>query len=190
MLRLAGLAGIMMLVALPAPAYALDIVSNDLGGHIEPYVARLAMADARNEPVRIGAVECDSSCTLFLAARRACISPQAVFGFHAPWIGMPTGGTVDPEMVSMFSRSYKPALRSLFLAHVRKTRDTVPGPLLKLSGLQLAGLGYRLCDDGGSQQIAADRFRRQDAGNRAGKINPSAQASGSEFSLSRWLGLR
>jgi hypothetical protein len=190
MLRLPALAGMTMLVALSAPAHAFEITDNDLGGLVEPYVLRLAAAEARGEPVRIGAVQCNSSCTLFLAARRACVSSQAVFGFHAPWIGLPSGGTVDPKMVSMFSRAYKPALRRLFLAHVDRTKDIVPGPLMKLSGLQLASLGYRLCDDAGAPQIAADRSRSQIAHSRAGKINPSAQASSFEFSLARWLGFR
>ena len=55
----------------------------------------LARAEARGEQVRIGAVECNSSCTLFLAARRSCVSPEAVFGFHAPWAGAATGGVVE-----------------------------------------------------------------------------------------------
>jgi hypothetical protein len=131
-----------------APAFALDVTSPDYGGRVEGYASRLAMANARGERVRIGAVDCNSSCTLFLSARHSCVSPGAVFGFHAPWYGTQSSGVVDPQMTSYFASSYKPALRRLFLAHVRNTGHAAPGPLLKLSGLQLASLGYRLCDGG------------------------------------------
>ncbi len=177
MLRSLGLAGATALVLLCAPAQALDVVRDDHGGRVEPYAERLAIAEARGEPVRIGAVACDSSCTLFLAARRACVSRQAVFGFHAPWIGEPDGGVVDRELTGMFARSYKPALRRLFLQHVRNTADTVPGPLLKLSGAQLASLGYRLCDESNVLRTASTRAPRV----VRSRIEPSAMASGRWF---------
>lgn len=145
MLRSHGLAGMMTLALFSAPANAFDVVSPDYGGRVEPYAARIAMAQARGEPVRIGPVECDSSCTLYLAARRSCVSPGAVFGFHAPWVGGPTSGVVDRQMTAVFASAYKPPLRRIFLKHVRNSRGVVPGPLLRLSGAQLGGLGYRLC---------------------------------------------
>jgi hypothetical protein len=49
-------------------------------------------------------------------------------------------------MTAVFASAYKPPLRRIFLSHVRNSHGAVPGPLLKLSGAQLAGLGYRLCD--------------------------------------------
>lgn len=145
MLRSFGLAGMMTLVLFSVPAKAFDVVDHDYGGRVEPYVARVQEAQARGEPVRIGAVECDSSCTLYLAAKRSCVSPGAVFGFHAPWVGGPTSGVVDPQMTAVFASAYKPPLRRIFLNHVRNSRGVVPGPLLKISGAQLASLGYRLC---------------------------------------------
>jgi hypothetical protein len=145
MLRSYGLAGLMTLVLFSAPANAFDVSNHDYGGRVEPYVARLAQAQARGEEVRIGPVECDSSCTLFLAARRSCVSPGAVFGFHAPWVGGPNSGMVDRQMTAVFASAYKPPLRRIFLNHVRNSRGMVPGPLLKISGAQLASLGYRLC---------------------------------------------
>jgi hypothetical protein len=145
MLRSYGLAGLMTLVLFSAPANAFDVSNHDYGGRVEPYVARLAQAQARGEEVRIGPVECDSSCTLFLAARRSCVSPGAVFGFHAPWVGGPNSGMVDRLMTAVFASAYKPPLRRIFLNHVRNSRGMVPGPLLKISGAQLASLGYRLC---------------------------------------------
>lgn len=145
MLRSFGLAGLMTLVLFSAPASAFDVVNSDYGGRVEPYAARLAQAEARGEPVRIGPVECDSSCTLYLAAKRSCVSPGAVFGFHAPWVGTPSSGVVDPQMTAVFASAYKPPLRRVFLNHVRATRGMVPGPLLRMTGAQLAAYGYRLC---------------------------------------------
>ncbi|WP_424362593.1 hypothetical protein [Methylocystis parvus] len=147
MLRSYGLAGMMTLVLFSAPASAFDVTGPDYGGRVEPYVARLAHAQARGEEVRIGPVECDSSCTLYLAARRSCVSPGAVFGFHAPWVGGPTSGVVDRQMTAVFASAYKPPLRRIFMNHVRNSRGMVPGPLLKISGAQLASLGYRLCGE-------------------------------------------
>ncbi len=147
MLRSYGLAGMMTLVLCSAPAQAFDVVDHDYGGRVEPYAARVAQAQARGEPVRIGPVECDSSCTLYLAARQSCVSSGAVFGFHAPWVGGPTSGVVDRQMTALFASAYKPPLRRIFLRHVRNSRGMVPGPLLKISGAQMASLGYRLCDE-------------------------------------------
>jgi hypothetical protein len=127
------------------PAQAFDIFSNDYGGRVEPYAARVAAAGMRGEPIRIGPVECDSSCTLYLSARNSCVDRNAVFGFHAPWIGNPTGGVVDRRMTAIFADSYRAPLRRVFLNHVRNSHGQVPGPLLRLSGRQLASLGYRLC---------------------------------------------
>jgi hypothetical protein len=145
MLRSFGLAGMMTCVLISAPANAFDVVRHDYGGRVEPYVARLSAAQSRGEPVRIGPVECDSSCTLYLGARNSCVHPGAVFGFHAPWVGGPNSGVVDPQMTAVFASAYKPPLRRIFMNHVRATRGMVPGPLLKLTGVQLASLGYRLC---------------------------------------------
>lgn len=172
MLRSLGLAGISALVLLSTPASAFDVVNNDYGGHIEPYAARAAAAERRGEPVRFGNVECDSSCTLLLAAPKACVSPRAVFGFHAPWYGTPDHGVIDPKMTAMFARSYKPGLRRLFLEHVHNTGGAAPGPLLRLTGLQLASLGYRLC--GQTETAQASHSRRYVARNHFGPINPYA----------------
>lgn len=188
MLRSLGLAGTMALALLSTSASAFDVTHNDYGGPVEPYAARLSVAQARGEPVRIGAVECDSSCTLFLAARNSCVSPQAVFGFHAPWVGEPSGGVIDPRLMAMFAHSYKPALRRLFLAHVRNTGGAVPGPLMKLSGAQLGSLGYRVCGEGESQQAFVGRGRRVARANGLGRIHPSAQAGSPEYPIERWFG--
>jgi hypothetical protein len=135
----------MALVLGSAPASALDVNRTDHGGRVDRYAARLAAANARDEPIRIGAVDCDSSCTLFLSARRACVSPRAVLGFHAPWFGSKTRGVLDPQMTAFFAQSYKPPLRRVFLNHVRDTGYAAPGPLLHISGAQLARMGYNLC---------------------------------------------
>ncbi len=125
------------------PAHALDVF-NDYGGRVEPYAARAMAADRAGEPVRI-AGECDSSCTLYLGSRTACVYPGAVLGFHAPWVGSQTRGVVDPKMTALFASAYNGPLRRVFLDHVRRSHGVVPGPLLRITGAQLAGMGYRLC---------------------------------------------
>jgi hypothetical protein len=184
MLRSTGLAGVIAFVLASSPASALDVVNNDPGGQIASYTHRLAVAEARGEPIRIGAVECDSSCTLFLAARRACVSPQAVFGFHAPWVGAPNAGVVSPELIDLFARSYKPALRRLFIAHVMSSGGRVPGPLMRLSGLQLASMGYRLCGEGDTRMITASRGRPARYASR--RINPAALAESPQYPFGPW----
>lgn len=176
MLRSLGLAGITALVLASTPANAFDVMHNDYGGHVEPYAARAAAAQRRGEPVRFGNVECDSSCTLLLAAPKACVSPNSVFGFHAPWYGTPDHGVIDPKMTAMFARSYKPALRRVFLEHIRSTGGAAPGPLLKLTGAQLSGLGYRLCGQAETAQVAAHHHRV--ARNNFGPVNPYAWGEG------------
>jgi hypothetical protein len=159
MLRPFGFAGVLALVLTSGSVHAFDVTRDDRGGAVENYVARLKRAEARGEPIRIGAVECDSSCTLYLAASRACVSPQAVLGFHAPWAGSPRGGPVDPWMTAMFARSYRPELRAAFLSHVRRTGPVGPGPLMRISGAQLAQFGYRLCGEGETREASVSRRR-------------------------------
>ncbi|MGD9543592.1 MAG: hypothetical protein AB7F41_12595 [Methylocystis sp.] len=145
MLRSLGLAGMMTAVLLTGQAKAFDVMEPDYGGRVEKYEARLARAQARGEPIRIGPTECDSSCTLYLANPHSCVSESAVFGFHAPWFGGPDGGVVDPRMTAVFASHYKPGLRRIFMAHVRRHGHHAPGPMLRITGRQLAAYGYRLC---------------------------------------------
>jgi len=180
MLRSFGLAGMMTLALFSAPASALDINNNDHGGQIGNYMQRIAAAESRGEPIRIGAVECDSSCTLFLGSRHTCVSPQAVFGFHAPWVGAPNAGVVSPQLTAMFAHSYRPALRRMFISHVMASGGAVPGPLMKISGAQLASLGYRLCGEGVTREAAVNRGQRAARYYGDRRISPSALAASPE----------
>lgn len=128
------------------PAKAFDINRSDYGGQVDAYQSRLARAISRGKPIRIGPVECDSACTLYLANPRSCVSDGAVFGFHAPWFGGPDGGIVDHRMVAVFARHYKPGLREAFMAHVHRYGNQAPAPMMRITGRQLAAYGYRLCE--------------------------------------------
>jgi hypothetical protein len=77
----------MCLSQLAFPAMSFNLDSNDKGGIPDAYYERMKRARATGELVRIGPVLCDSSCTLYLGAKNLCISPRAVFGFHAVWTG-------------------------------------------------------------------------------------------------------
>jgi hypothetical protein len=57
-------------------------IRSDGGGNIQDYADQVA-AFAHKE-VRIVGV-CNSACTMFLGHPRACVSPEASFGFHGPW---------------------------------------------------------------------------------------------------------
>lgn len=147
MLRTIALLGAMFCALGSTNAAAFSVSHNDYGGRVEKYRNRLASANAHDEEIRIGNVTCVSSCTLFLNARHGCVSSRATLGFHAPWYGTESEGVVDPRMTAYFARSYKPALRRVFLAHVRETGWQAPGPILTISGRQLAHMGYQLCQE-------------------------------------------
>jgi len=54
-------------------------------------------------------------------------------------------GDVFRGMTAVFAAHYKPGLRQAFMAHVRRHAHQAPGPMLRITGRQLAAYGYRLC---------------------------------------------
>lgn len=66
---------------------SVTIVS-DSGGDIDSYIA---FAESDKFQLRITGM-CQSSCTMFLSAKRVCVTPDAMFGFHGPILwGMGSG---------------------------------------------------------------------------------------------------
>jgi hypothetical protein len=57
-------------------------VRNDGGGYLISYLAKRIYYDRRGELVRISGY-CASACTLFLSARKYCVTPNARLGFHS-----------------------------------------------------------------------------------------------------------
>jgi hypothetical protein len=68
-------------------ASATVLISGDIGGMMENYVARFQQVRQSGEPVVIDG-ECYSACTMVLGLvprNRICATPNAVLGFHAAW---------------------------------------------------------------------------------------------------------
>ncbi len=68
-------------------ASATVLISGDIGGMMENYVARFQKVRQSGEPVIIDG-ECYSACTMVLGLlprKQVCATPNAVLGFHAAW---------------------------------------------------------------------------------------------------------
>ena len=81
--RLAFMAVLLCLCAVPATAETID-VSDNHGGRVADYNARWAGLAARGVSVRIVG-PCQSACTVLLGhipRSRICVMPNASFGFH------------------------------------------------------------------------------------------------------------
>jgi hypothetical protein len=74
-----------ILLAAFAPAAATVLIRDDAGGPVGGYMQRYASIRESGEDVVIDG-QCLSACTLVLALlprERICLTPNAVFGFHA-----------------------------------------------------------------------------------------------------------
>jgi hypothetical protein len=96
------------------PANALTI-TNDRGGLIPMYVARMQRAAATGERVIIDG-NCLSACTMTLGIippQNVCATPRAVLGFHSAFTPTPWGQKRDypPGTLEMVSH-YPPAIRA------------------------------------------------------------------------------
>ena len=81
--RLAFIAALLCLIAMPATAETID-VSDNHGGRVADYNTRWAGYAARGVNVRIVG-PCQSACTVLLGhipRSRICVTPNASFGFH------------------------------------------------------------------------------------------------------------
>ncbi len=69
-------------------ASATVIISNDIGGKMQDYMARFRQVRDSGEPVVIAGT-CVSACTMVLGlvpSDRICATHNAVLGFHAAWM--------------------------------------------------------------------------------------------------------
>jgi hypothetical protein len=101
------------------PANALTI-TNDPGGLIPMYVARMQSAAAMGERVIIDG-NCLSACTMTLGIiprQNVCATPRAVLGFHSAFTPNPWGQKMDypPGTLQMVSH-YPPAIRAWIKRH-------------------------------------------------------------------------
>jgi hypothetical protein len=70
--------------------------------------AVIAQYNASGERFRIDG-HCQSACTIFLAIRNVCITPNATLLFHAG--GDMRAGRINPQSTAHMLAAYKPALR-------------------------------------------------------------------------------
>ena len=117
-------------------------ITDDHGGNIGDYWSRYMAAREANEQVVIDG-KCSSACTLVLGivpARRICVTPNAVLGFHAAWrpgfLGFHVTNAPATRTLLSF---YPPAIREWIARNGGLT-----GTMLYLSGKDLLGL-YREC---------------------------------------------
>ena len=122
------------------------IVSHDPGGPVEARAREIVQLRARDARVEIRG-DCWSSCTMYLALPRTCVSRDALLGFHGPGSGMPGIGLIPAEFErasQMMARHYPEPLRGWFL---REGRVRTVG-FHRFSGRQLIAMGLAECRDG------------------------------------------
>lgn len=83
------------------------VVIDDPGGFVAERAAEIGRLLSEGRPVVI-AGRCASACTLYLALDRVCMTPRAVFQFHAP---------SDPALGAIFLRLYPAGIRAWIAAH-------------------------------------------------------------------------
>lgn len=114
----------------------------DQGGRIASYVARIGASTASRHVI---SGDCLSACTLWLAHRNACVTPDAVLWFHGAQAGWASGAMVNPWAAISNSgnatllRNYPPRVREA----VRPWLSTPD--FHTLTGRRLAALGVPLC---------------------------------------------
>jgi hypothetical protein len=104
-----------------APAYADGSVSSigmGMGARddaaFQRFEAVVRQYNASGEPFRIDA-HCQSACTMFLAIRHVCVSPDATLAFHAG--GNRQRGIINPDKSRRMLNTYNAALRRYVVAN-------------------------------------------------------------------------
>jgi len=136
----------LILISLMAVSPALaERITDDAGGLIQTYVQRFSQARDSGERIVVDG-QCLSACTLVLAfvpRERICVTPNAVFGFHAAWSYDAQGGQAS-------DRAGTDSLWKMYPEHIRRWIRAHGGlhqTLIYLRGPQLAAL-YPLCAPG------------------------------------------
>jgi hypothetical protein len=141
-LMLAGVAAAALSVS---PAKATMRITGDRGGLLIAYAERFAAARARGEPLIIDGA-CLSACTLaigMLPRGEVCVTPNAVFGFHAAWRPTANGGKVTSPVATQ-------AMYDLYPANVREwiaRRGGLSEQVIFLKGSELTAM-VPACDAG------------------------------------------
>ena len=93
-----------------AQATGTVTISDDRGGRIGDYLAKYQALKRSGEEVVVDGT-CASACTMLLGiipANRICVTPRAVFEFHAAWDMTPSGGKTISRAGDRVLWSYYP----------------------------------------------------------------------------------
>jgi len=118
-------------------------IHEDGGGQIGAYLAKYRALRAAGERVEIDGV-CASACTMLLGTiprNRICVTPQAVFEFHAAWDPTPSGGeTTNVAGNQILWSTYPSPVRKWISQH-----GGLRSQLIALQGAALAAM-YPPCN--------------------------------------------
>jgi hypothetical protein len=119
-----------------AHALAALVILYNPGGYVEEFARRV---EHLRRPVRIEGL-CMSACTMFLGARRVCVTPDAAFMFHQAYFG--DYGRARPSAAgTRVMESFLPPRVDAFV----HGRIPAPPGMLWVLGSDLISLGVRKC---------------------------------------------
>lgn len=132
------------MLLLPAPPVAgqtAKLVWSDLGGSLGARQSEIRELRRSGRRVELRGT-CHSACTMYLSLPNACVDPAADFGFHGPQglLG-PLPRDVFEHWSEVMSRDLRQPLRDWFMTKARHQRSGV----LRVSGVQMIGMGYPRC---------------------------------------------
>jgi hypothetical protein len=143
MRRYFGLAAVLFAVlSVTTAANATVRIRDDLGGLMEQYASRFSEVRQSGEKVVVDG-PCYSACTMLLGMLprdQVCVTPNAVFGFHAAWNYDDTGHKVTSASATQTLMDVYPATIRTWIAR----RGGLSPHMKYLRGRQLAGM-YRSC---------------------------------------------
>ena len=147
-------------------ASATVLISGDIGGMMENYVARFQQLRQTGEPVVIDGA-CYSACTMVLGLvprDQICATPNAVLGFHAAWQFDTSGGRVASASGTRdLMKTYPALVRAWIVRHGGLT------PNMKfVRGRDLAAI-VAPCDKG--SRAASLRPARDVSGSLQARVN-------------------
>lgn len=148
-------------------ASATVLISGDIGGMMENYVARFQQVRQSGEPVVIDG-ECYSACTMLLGLvprKQVCATPNAILGFHAAWQFDKSGSRVaSASRTRDLMKTYPASVRAWLARHGGLT------PEMKfVRGRDLAAI-VAPCDTA-SREASSPPARHTSSARQAGRVD-------------------
>jgi hypothetical protein len=123
--------------AMSAPPPTAERILDDSGGRIENYINKYDALRKSGRGVTIDGT-CASACTLLLGViphNRICVTPRAVFAFHAAWDLSWTGAQTNAPATKYLWSRYPDGIRRWIAQHGGLKSKTI-----YLSGRELAAM--------------------------------------------------